>query len=240
MSAREKLEKIMLRLDINKSQLSQICGYSRHSGVARWFDGYEKDYYPMEFIKRLLKLTENKKYMGKVTEQEIYSLLEPIAVNGFNAVSKSIEVIGAVQAGVWKEVCEYSPDERFQVHIRESIPEAPYFALEVVGDSMDLLYPEGTILLCLSPYDLKSPIQQGDKVIVYRTINGECEATVKELRIDQKSCKAFLMPRSKNPDFQDPIAIDWPYRGRRPGDMDLIEIKGVVIRRIFDQQERDI
>ena len=78
------------------------------------------------------------------------------------------------------------------------------FGVRVEGDSMDLLYPPGTILEC-ARYWGNEPIRTGKRVIVQRTkADGTVETTVKEYNEDQ-SGTVWLLPRSSNPAFQAPI-----------------------------------
>lgn len=117
-----------------------------------------------------------------------------------------IEVRGAVQAGVWRESTEWDEDERYQIVVGPSpYPLARRFALKVVGDSMDQVYPEGTLLDCLSMYDLPEEPETGEHVIVERIcFDGTRELTVKEFYVAPDG-KQWLLARSNNPEFQAPI-----------------------------------
>ncbi|SCY69614.1 hypothetical protein SAMN05660666_02524 [Novosphingobium aromaticivorans] len=62
---------------------------------------------------------------------------------------------------------------------------------------MDQVYPEGTILECISLFG-RAEASPGKRVIVIRTdIHGDSEATVKEL-VEQNG-ELWLVPRSSNP-----------------------------------------
>ena len=57
----------------------------------------------------------------------------------------------------------------------------PRFALKVVGPSMDLMYPDGTIILCVRYADLGRLPESGERVVCQRRDDqGLVEATVKE------------------------------------------------------------
>lgn len=150
--------------------------------------------------------------------------------------TRQIRVVGAVQAGVFKEAMEYDAADQYTV----SFPVGDYdnkkvFALEVRGTSMDREYPEGTILYVLPVYELDDDIKSGDHVIVERRRpDGLIEATCKEYVVDAQSGDVWLWPRSDDPLHQQPIhlPIDLEAAGRVPPaytPRDEIAITGVVI-----------
>lgn len=140
-----------------------------------------------------------------------------------------MRVIGFVQAGNWQEATLWPEDKQYQITIDgTSLPQKGVFALENRGDSMNLFYAEGTILICQNPYELSDPIKNGDHVIVQRYCkNSLVEATVKELKVIDG--KAMLMPRSTNNEYL-PTVIPWPYLGGPTPDAERIEIVGVVLQ----------
>jgi len=155
--------------------------------------------------------------------------LEPIS--DFNRVP----VIGYVQAGVFQhgfsqdyptEFVSVSPDHRY--------PSLPRVAFRVRGDSMDLLYPEGTIVLAVRIGDLARAPKTGEKVVVIRQTNGDQEATIKQIEIKEDG-KVVLWPRSSNPEFSAAIVlpsmadlVEMPDNGCRPE----YWIEGVIIQSI--------
>ncbi len=154
-----------------------------------------------------------------------------------------IEVIAPVQAGEWRESVEYPEDDREKIPVPEEYAgNDNIFAVRVVGDSMNRKFPESTILICINPYQLNSPIMDGDCVIVQRVRNGEYETTVKCLSIEEKTGRAFLMPSSDNPAHQAPIIVPWPYMGDPcpSTGMEKVEIMGVVLDSIKKKKLRDI
>ena len=140
--------------------------------------------------------------------------------------TQTIPVIGYVQAGLWQEarqweVSDFKPiymptDERFWGH--------RIYALQVRGNSMNKLYPEGSCVICVSAEDytnIVGQIESGKKVVVQRKnpMDGTIEATVKEYVKNEFG--TFLMPHSTDPTFN-PIRID-------DGSAGYTEITGVVI-----------
>ncbi len=122
-----------------------------------------------------------------------------------------VEVTGSVAAGVWRETAEWPQSDRFEIVVAASpFPKARRFGLRVDGPSMDQVFPPGTILDCISIFDLSIEPESGDFVIVERVrADGLRELTVKEyLRSDDG--QTWLIPRSSAPQFQAPIEIGKP------------------------------
>jgi len=123
---------------------------------------------------------------------------------------ESAMVLGTVQAGIYSEASEWPPDDRYPVPVLDD-PDfyvCPKFGLEVAGDSMDLVYPPGSIVVCVTlPHVDRNPLP-GERVVVQRRNSAnEIEATLKEYQIDNDGVP-WLWPRSSNPDFQSPIRYD--------------------------------
>lgn len=124
-----------------------------------------------------------------------------------------VEVTGAVAAGVWRETSEWPQSERYEIVVGPTpFPRARRFGLETRGLSMDLVFPPGTILDCVSIFDLSVAPETGDFVIVERIrVDGMRELTVKEY-LRESTGRTWLVPRSTAPEFQAPIEIGMPDR----------------------------
>lgn len=132
-----------------------------------------------------------------------------------------IQVVGQIQAGAWldsslvdedydRETIPMYPDPRF--------PRAKQYGLKVVGDSMDLEYPDGSYVTCVDFIDSGLGTKLGLTVHVERQTGPLVEATLKV--IEMVEGKLMLVPRSSNQKHK-PIPLD--------GDGDtVIEIRGVV------------
>lgn len=118
----------------------------------------------------------------------------------------TLEVRGAVQAGLWAEAVEWPPDEWQTITLPRPDAHRNHFGLKVRGPSMNLVYPEGTFLVCVPYLDYGGTLQDGDHVIVERWQGDSVEATVKELRQAQDGT-IWLWPRSDHPEHQSPIAL---------------------------------
>lgn len=123
-------------------------------------------------------------------------------------------VKGEVAAGIWKSAVEKPRDEWESFSGRADVIAKPghRFGLRIIGDSMNEIYPHGTIVECVSVFGHAEPAP-GRRVVVIRTNeSGEVEATVKEL-VEQEG-ELWLVPRSTNPAHL-PFKIDDPEPGIR-------------------------
>ncbi|MEN3973087.1 XRE family transcriptional regulator [Sphingomicrobium sp. XHP0235] len=137
-------------------------------------------------------------------------------------------VKGTVQAGAWLEAWEIDEDAWEVYTGRADVSTSPQqrFGLRVAGDSMDEIYPIGTILDCIA-YDHDTVIPNGKRVIALRTkVDGTVEATVKEFWQTDDGVP-WLRPRSTNPMYQ-------AFRADEPDspDIERIEIIGRVVASI--------
>ncbi|MES2904033.1 MAG: helix-turn-helix domain-containing protein [Pseudomonadota bacterium] len=121
-------------------------------------------------------------------------------------------VKGVVAAGVWRPAVESAPDEweAFTGRADVCADLEHRFGLRVLGDSMDLLYPDGTILECVSVFGHIEPAPGKRVIVVRKDDNGQCEATVKEL-VEQDG-ELWAVPRSSNPGHA-PIKLNGPTPG---------------------------
>lgn len=114
-------------------------------------------------------------------------------------------VKGIVQAGAWKEAIEWHQEDwrPAPVGIDTRYARLEQFGLEVGGASMNLIYPEGSVVVCVSLIELGADPMPGDHVICQRRSKAGIEATVKELQRDEAG-DYWLWPRSSDPNFQQP------------------------------------
>lgn len=137
--------------------------------------------------------------------------IEPGELFGGHAVTAlgpRLFVKGDVAGGVWREAWEIDADEweAFTGRADISASVQKRFGLRVVGDSMDLLYPHGSIVECVF-LDDEAELETGRRVIVERIkYTQERETTVKEYQVDGAG-RHWLVPRSSNPAFQSPIEL---------------------------------
>ena len=138
----------------------------------------------------------------------------------------TIPVIGYVQAGLWQEARQWEVSDFKPIYMPtdERFKGKRVYALEIRGNSMNLLYPAGSCVVCVSSEDyadVVGEIESGKKVVVERKnpMDMTIEATVKEFVKNEYG--TYLMPHSTDPSFT-PIRTD-------DGSAGEVKITGVVI-----------
>lgn len=140
-----------------------------------------------------------------------------------------IKVIGAVQAGYWVEAMEWPQEQQYSIAVPKPAEARKAFGLVVNGPSMNKVFKNGCILICVSLMDFWRDLKSDDYVIVQkRDANDLIEATVKQLVIDQTG-RAWLWPRSDDPEFQQPVNVPWPAETEFPDDNRDIGVTAVVV-----------
>lgn len=75
-----------------------------------------------------------------------------------------VRLLGVVQAGVWSEGPDI-PDDDVETFVVPENPGYPkIFGLEVRGDSTNLIFPEGTLLVCVSRWDYFEEVEEGEGI----------------------------------------------------------------------------
>jgi SOS-response transcriptional repressor LexA len=113
-----------------------------------------------------------------------------------------LSIKGSVAAGKWSEAYEWPEDDwqTFTGRADLTANTTHRFGLKVMGDSMDEIYPEGTIIECVSLFG-NAEATPGKNVVVVRTrADSLVEATVKQLV--EINGELWLTPRSRNPSHQ--------------------------------------
>lgn len=121
-------------------------------------------------------------------------------------------VKGEVAAGVWRDAFEWPEEEWRSFNGRPGVSAKleHRFGLRVVGDSMNLKYPHGSIVECISLFG-HAEAMPGRRVVVVRQRDDLMfEATVKKL-VEQDG-ELWLVPESTNPAHQ-PIRLGEPEPG---------------------------
>lgn len=118
-----------------------------------------------------------------------------------------VRVRGAVEAGAWKEAVEWPEEDWYPVPAvpMPAYTDMPQFALEVRGPSMNAVYPDGSMVVCVFLMHLSREPRSGERVVVERRRSGFVEATVKEYVVEDGVPK--LYPRSDHPKHQEPIVL---------------------------------
>lgn len=188
-----RITTIRRKLGVNQTAFGKLLGVDQ-STVSRWEKGSIPDGVMMARIADL----------GGVGVSDLLAADFEAGKGG-----PPLFIKGEVAAGVWRDAFEWEQDEwePYQGGSHIEAPLSARFGLRVVGDSMNDVYPPGTVLDCVScihaGIDL---VKSGQRVIVVRRkFHGEIEATVKEYL--ETNDGAWLVPRSSNPAFQQPISL---------------------------------
>lgn len=122
----------------------------------------------------------------------------------------TVYIRGEVQAGRWRTALEWPRQDwiPLAIPVPEKYKNFPWYALYVRGDSMNLVFPEGTVVIIVNFSDLGKKPENGDCVVAIRrdSLTDTFEATVKVVQI-RKDRRVFLWPRSDNPEFTKPIIL---------------------------------
>lgn len=132
---------------------------------------------------------------------------------GFIPLGPRLFVKGEVAAGVWVEAYEWPEDEWQAFTGRPDVSaDLPHrFGLRIAGQSMNEIYPEGSIVECVSVFG-HTEVEPGKRVVILRTrADGRIEATVKELQ-QSGDGKLWAVPRSSDPSFH-PFSLTEPEEG---------------------------
>lgn len=136
-----------------------------------------------------------------------------------------LEVVGKVSAGIYRDITIEDQDyNRPRISFAKDLrwPHAKQYALEVEGDSMDELFPDGSTVVCVDFIGSGMSLKEGMPVHVERYMMGGqlVEATLKEVGRDSNG-RLCLFPRSSNP-VHKPLVISADGDGE-------VKVRGVVI-----------
>lgn len=113
-----------------------------------------------------------------------------------------LPIVGSIQAGHWLETTFVESDgdpELLPVARDPRFPRARQYALRVVGDSMDLDYPDGSYVTCVDFADSGLSIAEGMTVHVERQRAGGQLVEITLKLVGRENGAFILKPRSTNP-----------------------------------------
>lgn len=169
------------------------------------------------------RITEIKKGLREIQTDELAAIatylewpvdevLHRIHGNLSGAGSVTSFLKGEVQAGHWMESAHWPEDEweRMALPIPEKFRALEPFWLRVTGDSMDEVYPDGTLILCIPCRLLDRELRSGERVVAERRDrNDPVEITVKEFRSETHAdgTRRWLVAKSTRPEFAGAIPL---------------------------------
>lgn len=138
-------------------------------------------------------------------------------------IVEGLRLQGTVAAGVWLEAQESqdSEVERVPVAPDQRYPADAQYALRVVGNSVDKVAADGSVVTCVDVQESGIDVRPGDLVWVERRRGGLVESTVKRLRKGTNGLE--LWPESNDPLHQEKLSV-----GAREADTEVL-IRGLVI-----------
>lgn len=211
-----KIKNLRTELGLTQAELgkkvAQAAGKEEdypQATVAKWEN--DKQFPRAEALDGLAKLAGQTKLQ--------FAGLETVPVS--ELPGRSVDVITRVQAGAWQSAVEWDDSDRYPVPavLPKVWDNVPLHAAEVEGGSMNMFYPDGSIVF-IAPLDsVPGGLKNGQHVVVVKQEHGEYEVTLKEYVIDEQG-KKWLWPRSTMPEHQAPVQYS------RSSE---IEIRGVVV-----------
>jgi len=123
----------------------------------------------------------------------------------------TVFVKGTVQAGLWQEALEWPASDWRAINIPTDsrFAGAERFGLLVSGESMNRIYPDGSIAIAVRLDAIGRMPRSGERVVAIKRSNSGSgvEATIKRFE-ETADGRKILWPESYNPDFQVPIVLD--------------------------------
>lgn len=183
------------------------AGFETAAAAARALGVKEPTYYAHENGTSGLRAVVAGKYARKFkvnTEWLLFGQGE-MSVSGVTSHEiglAGLPLLGSIQAGHWLEVTfadEGLDIDMVPVASDPRFPHAKQYALRVVGDSMDLDYPDGSIVTCVDFAESGLALTEGMTVHVERQRGGGqlIEATLKY--VERRKGEFVLVPHSSNP-----------------------------------------
>lgn len=127
-----------------------------------------------------------------------------------------IEVRGYVQGGAWRSALEIPDTDRYQIMVPAKGPytHLPRYGLEVRGESMNKLFPNGTVVEVVNFSDIGRAPETGECVVAIRRDGPDMEATLKLYQCADDGT-ILLWPKSTDPNWQQPIRLCHMQDGER-------------------------
>lgn len=203
----QRVKVLRERAGLSMEEAAVAGGWKGASSYQRYEDEelFTRAYLPLGVAEKLIQAFAGRGN-PQIRPQEIMALTHLPGVPFVNSVplGRGVRIIGVVEAGVWREAFELPPEEQ-QTYPCPALPgyeNVEVFGLQVKGPSMNKLYPDGSVVLCVRVPDVEP--RAGDIVVVSAKRGDLLEATLKELRVDKKG-KTSLWPQSTDPKYQKPI-----------------------------------
>ena len=186
------------------------AGYASAADAARALGVKEPTYYSHENGSSGLRASVAEKYARKFRVSLTWLLTGQgeLSTNGaepYEIAVAGLPLLGTIQAGHWLETTdaiEGASKEMVPVVKDPRFPHAKQYALLVVGDSMDLDYPDGSIVTCVDFADSGLALVEGMLLHVERQRAGGQLVEITLKAVERRRGNIFLVPHSSNPKHQ--------------------------------------
>lgn len=135
---------------------------------------------------------------------------EELIVNAGVSSLRRIRIKGSLQAGDWAESHEWPEDDQYDVMVPDdpALRTLPLYGGMIVGESMNLRYPNGSAVVLSRIGQRPGEIAVGKRYHVRMTrADGQTEETIKTLVADEQN-HFWLKPESSHPEHQEWIPLD--------------------------------
>lgn len=124
-------------------------------------------------------------------------------------IKNTIPIIGTVAAGMWQEIEDLLEEPKGYIPLMPGLkhPVECYFVLRVQGDSMNKMFQESSLLVCLDVAKSGVQILNDDIVIVEQRRQQEGIREISAKRAVIKNGTIELWPESTNPKYRKPLVI---------------------------------
>ena len=163
--------------------------------------------------------------------------LEEMAAPGA-ATRSAVVVRMAARAGNERPTTDLPHDEQFELPapVRRDYLARGAFGVLVRGPGFEQLYPDGTVLICLSREAYSGKLAAGRRVILHRLAHERTEITVRELRVWRDGI--WLWPRTDHPRHQHPVMMPALEQSRwQEGESEYV-VAAVVLVAICPEEDR--
>lgn len=136
--------------------------------------------------------------------------IDPLRIFAAVPALRRIEVIGQIQAGHWVAGFDWPENRIYEVGIPDRIDlrEDVLYGAEVVGTSMNRVYPPGTVLILRRGFLGRHELRNGRRYHVeMQRADGLVEHTVKRIAT-RPDGSLWMIPESTDPEFAAPIRMD--------------------------------
>lgn len=207
MSVTKAVRALRERAGLSMEQAARAAGWKAKSGWQRYEDDryFTKRYLPVEIAERMAKALAG---LGspQVSVEEVMALTAPKVLPYVSAAAgfRQVRVVGAVEAGVWREAVELPPEDQevFPMPVLAGFESVEVFGLRVSGPSMNKIFPDGSIAYFVKVPDVEPMVD--DVVVVVAKRGPLYETTLKQMARDRRG-RVALYPRSTDPRFQSPV-----------------------------------